>query len=182
MDDIDTTHDAETEEIVPDEEMESSAAAMAKLRARLKACEAEKQEYLNGWQRAKADFVNAKKNETAEREEFMKFAKEKLLKDFLPVADSFEMAFGHKESWEKVDRGWRAGVESIYAQLGTAFERQGLKTIGAVGERFDPRVHTSVGLVETTDKAEDDIVADVVQKGYMLYEKLVRPAQVRIKH
>lgn len=182
MDDIDNTLDHDTEDIVPEEEMESSAAVVKKLRERLKAAETEKQEYLTGWQRAKADFVNAKKLEASEREEFMKFAKEKMLKDFFLVADSFEMAFGHKESWEKVDKGWRAGVESIYAQLGKAFERQGLTTIGAVGEKFDPRFHTSVGLVETEDKNEDDMVADVMQKGYVLNEKVIRPAQVRIKH
>ena len=169
------------EEIVVEDESDAPVAALRKLRERLTTCEAEKQEYLTGWQRAKADFVNARKNETAEREEFMKFAKEKVLKDILPVADSFEMAFGHRESWEKVDKGWRAGVESIYAQLGTVFLRHGLTAIGMPGEPFDPRVHTSVGFVPTDTKEEDDQVAEVVQKGYTLYEKVIRPAQVRLK-
>ena len=169
------------QEIISEDESENPAALQKKLRERIKALEAEKQEYLMGWQRAKADFVNARKNEAAEREEFVKFAREKLIKDFLLVSDSFEIAFSHKESWEKVDKGWRAGVESIYAQLGKAFERQGVTMIGAVGEKFDPRLHVSVGLVHTDHESEDDEVAEVLQRGYMLEGKVIRPAQVRVK-
>lgn len=168
------------QDIVPDEEVESPAAALKKLREKLKACEAEKQEYLTGWQRAKADFVNARKVDAHEREEFARFATEKVLLDMLGVADSFEMAFAHKESWEKVDAGWRTGVESIYSQLLTAFERHGLVPFGVPGERFDPRLHAAAHTVPVADSKDDDTVILVVQRGYRLHDKIVRPARVTV--
>lgn len=171
--------DEHDDEFIPEDEAENSAATIKKLREKLKLCEAEKQEYLTGWQRAKADFINARKTEEAERDRFRKAALEKTLLDFLSVADSFEMAFAHKESWQKVDAGWRVGVESIYSQLLSAFARHGLTTVGAVGEPFDPRMHVSVGVV-SVEKKLDDTVQEVTQTGYKLNDTVIRPAKVKV--
>lgn len=178
---MDDTENIVTEEIVSDEEMGNPQAVIKKLKEKIKGLEAEKQEYLLGWQRAKADFVNARKNDAKEREEFTKFSKEGVLKDLLSVADSFDMAFGNKESWEKVDKNWRTGVESIYSQLLSAFQKHGLTQIGVAGEKFDPRNHAPVATVAAGTEEEDDTVADVIQKGYALEGKVIRPAKVRIK-
>src|SRR3989344_2951801 len=79
--------------------------------------EAEKQEYLTGWQRAKADLVNARKRDEEERKEFIRFVNGQLIEDLIPVLASFDMATENKEAWEKADKNWRTGVEYIHAQL-----------------------------------------------------------------
>src|SRR5206468_853289 len=97
--------------------------AVKKLREKLKIAVAEKQQYLDGWQRAKADFVNYKKREAEERERFIKFGNESLLLDIIPTLDNFDLAFGNKEAWEKADKNWRAGIEYIYSELVKTLEK-----------------------------------------------------------
>jgi molecular chaperone GrpE (heat shock protein) len=92
-----------------DEEANISPHTLKKLRERLKKCEIEKQEYLVGWQRSKADFVNARRKDTEEREVFAKIAGERVILELLPVVDSFEMAFARRAEWEAVPPEWRAG-------------------------------------------------------------------------
>src|SRR5207244_2477593 len=92
---------------------ENAAEAIKKLRERLKKAEAEKQEYLTGWQRAKADLVNARKRDEEDLKEFVRFANERLIEGLIPVLESFDMAMGNKEAWEKADKNWRVGVEYI---------------------------------------------------------------------
>ena len=74
-----------------------------KIKEELKKCQAEKQEYLDGWQRVKADFVNLKKRSEKDRTAFAKYANENFILELLPALDSFDQAFGNKEAWEKAD-------------------------------------------------------------------------------
>ena len=90
---------------------------IAKLKAKIKELEFEKSEYMNGWQRERADFVNYKKRVENERVETIKFANENLIAELLAVIESFDMAFSNKEAWEKVDKTWRVGVEYIHTQF-----------------------------------------------------------------
>jgi molecular chaperone GrpE len=161
------------------EETENSAVAMKKLREKLKACEKEKKEYLDGWQRMRADFANIKKDEDVRRGETIKFASEGLVDDLLPVLDSFSMAFGNKEAWEKVDENWRKGVEYIYAQMYSVLESRGLTEIGKIGEQIDPRTHIAIEEVQTSNEKESNTVSEVIQKGYRLHNKVIRPAKVK---
>ncbi len=169
-----------SDDIVFEEEGEYSADTIKKLREKLKKCTAENKEYLDGWQRAKADFTNLKKDTEKQKQNFVKFAKEDLLSEILPVLDSFEMAFANKEAWEKVDKSWRSGVEYIHGQLKTVFENNGIVEISPLGDTFDPNKHNSIELVDTDDEQKDDTVVEVVQKGYMLNEKVMRPARVKV--
>ena len=162
-----------------EDENANALATQKKLREKLRACEAEKKEYLDGWQRMRADFANARKEEDIRRGELVKFASEGLVEDVLPVLDSFTMAFGNKEAWGKVDENWRRGVEYIYAQLFSVLEARGLSEIGAVGEKLDPRLHIAMEIIETDDKNKEDTVSEVIQKGYRLHSKVIRPAKVR---
>lgn len=163
------------------EEIENGADAVKKLREKLKACAKEKNEYLRGWQRTKADFVNQKKEHEADRIRFAKFAKESLIYDILPVLDSFTLAFGQKEAWEKVDGTWRTGVEQICNQLVGVLKENGVTEIPvSAGSVFDPGLHASVGTVETPNKDDDNKVIEVVQKGYLLHDKVLRPASVKV--
>lgn len=172
------------DDVVFEEDTENGSASDAgrikKLRDQLKECQKEKQEYLDGWQRARADLQNFKKDQIGEREKITKFAQEDLLYELLSVTDSFTMAFANKEAWEKVDTNWRTGVEYIYAQLKGVLERNGITEIEPLGEKFDPGEHTSIEAISTDDAGKDETVVEVVQNGYRLNGKVIRPARVRV--
>lgn len=161
------------------DDAENPALAIKKLREKLRTCEKERKENLDGWQRMRADFANARREEEARRGEMIKFAAEGLVEDLLPVLDSFSMAFGNKEAWEKVDANWRKGVEYIYAQMYSILESRGLTAIGEVGEQIDPRLHVAIEEVTTENDEEIDTVSEVIQKGYRLHSKVIRPAKVK---
>ncbi len=153
---------------------------LKKFRADLKACQKEKEEYLTGWQKERAEFANYKKGEDDRRVIFSEALRERILTRFLTIIDSFNMAFVNREAWEKVDENWRKGVEYIYSQMNTIFEEYGVKAVGVVGEIFDPNFHHSVELIETDKKELDHTIANVIQKGYKLGERVMRPAKVNV--
>jgi molecular chaperone GrpE len=151
-----------------------------KLRADLKEAKKQKEEYLTGWQKERADFANYKKQEDERRGVFSEAMRERILSRFLTVVDSFNMAFANKEAWEKVDENWRKGVEYIYSQMNSIFEEYGIKPIGEEGEAFDPNIHQSIEMVETDKKELEHKVANIIQKGYKLGERVIRPARVNV--
>ena len=153
---------------------------LKKLRADLKQAKKEKEEYLTGWQKERADFANYKKDEETRKAAFSEAMRERILTRFLSVIDSFNMAFSHKEAWDKVEPTWRIGVEHIYSQLNSIFEEYGVKSVGEEGEVFDPNIHQSIDMVVTDNKEFDHKVANVVQKGYKLGERIMRPARVNV--
>lgn len=158
---------------------EVSAETIKKLRAKLKEAEQKSSEYLLGWQRARADFVNYKKREAEEKESFMKYAGEQIMLDVIAVLDSFEMAFADKANWEKADKNWRDGVTLIYNQLKKSLEKNGLSSEEPVGLDFDPMNHMAIAMVET-DKSQEGKVVEVLQKGYSLHGRIIRPAKVKV--
>ncbi len=153
---------------------------LKKLRVDLKACQKEKEEYLLGWQKERADFANYKKGEDERRNNMKEMIREDILSRFLTVADSFNMAFTNREAWEKVDPNWRQGVEYIYGQMNSVFEEYGVKPIGVEGEAFNPNIHESIETVKTDKKELDHKVVFVIQKGYKLGERVLRPARVNV--
>ncbi len=153
---------------------------LKKLRADLKQVKKEKEEYLTGWQKERAEFANYKKQEDDRKAMFSEAMRERILTRFLSVMDSFNMAFANKEAWEKVDEGWRKGVEYIYSQMNGVFEEYGVKAVGEVGENFDPNIHESIDVVATEKKEDNHKVAVVIQKGYKLGERVIRPARVNV--
>ena len=150
------------------------------LREKLKACDREKREYLAGWQRARADFINFKKETEAGKREWQKQANERMIEELLPVLDSFREAFRNKEAWEKVDKNWRTGVEYIHGQLMEALSRHGFVMFGKAGENFSPERHLAIEAVEPAEREKDGTVAEVVQEGAAVMEKVLRPARVKI--
>jgi len=153
---------------------------LKKLRADLKACKGEKDEYLNGWQKERADFINYKKQEDDRRANFSESIRERILTRFLTVLDSFNMAFSNKDSWSKVDENWRKGIEHIYTQLNNIFEEYDVKEIGAVGENFDPNIHQSIDMTPTDKKEDNHKISEVIQKGYKLGDRVIRAARVNV--
>ena len=153
---------------------------LKKLRADLKQVKKEKEEYLTGWQKERADFANYKKDEETRKAVFSEAVRERILTRFLSVVDSFNMAMANKEVWVKVDTNWRVGVEHIYSDLLKIFEEYGVKSVGEAGESFDPNIHQSIDMVATDKKELDHKVAQVIQRGYKLGERIMRPARVNV--
>jgi molecular chaperone GrpE len=173
QDDSDTLDDSVVAE-------ENAIEAVKKLKEKLKISEKERMEYLTGWQRAKADLVNARKRDEADRQEFMKFANERLIDGLLPVLESFDMAMGNKDAWEKVDKNWRVGVEYIYTQLKKVLADSGLVEINPLGEKFDINRDEATEYVPVTDESDDHKIVAVLQKGYILNGRPMRPPKVKV--
>src|ERR1035437_5087733 len=153
---------------------------LKKFRADLKTVQKEKEEYLTGWQKERAECANYRRQEEDRKTMFSESMRERILTRFLTVMDSFNIAFSNKEAWDKVDENWRKGVEYIYAQMNTIFEEYGVHPVGVVGESFDPSIHQSIDMVTTDKKEMDHKIADVVQIGYKLGDRVIRPARVNV--
>ncbi|MGI9118364.1 MAG: nucleotide exchange factor GrpE [Minisyncoccia bacterium] len=151
-----------------------------KLRAEIKKLRTERDEYLTGWQRSKADYVNLQKDEEQKRKDLKSYITTGLVEDILPALDSFDMAMSNKTAWEKVDANWRMGIEYIQQQLLKALFDYGVEKVGKLGEKFDPNLHEAIENIETTDPAKDHTIDTVVQSGYTIGDKVVRPARVHV--
>lgn len=177
----------EESDIIPDDlddsvvAEENAVETVKKLREKLKKAHTDAQEYLTGWQRAKADYVNARKRDEEERREFVKFANERLIDGLIPVLDSFEMAMGNREAWEKADKSWRVGVEYIANQLKKTLADAGLEEINpAVGQKFDPARDEAASYEPVDSEAKNHAILGVMQKGYSLNGRPMRPPKVRV--
>jgi molecular chaperone GrpE len=166
----------------PEDELGATGSLQAKikkLRDELAAAKAQRQEYLDGWQRCKADAANAKQEARAAETRAIERVRESLIADIVPVLDSFDMASGN-ESWDRVDEGWRSGIEYIRNQLLDVLEKNGVKRFGKIGDAFSPYVHEAVQ--ETDEGAgEPHSVVRVLRAGYSIGDRVIRPAQVIIK-
>lgn len=185
----DDSKNNDTEEITTESDVDLDDSVIAeenlqesikKLRAKLKECEAEKLEHLTNLQRAKADFINLRKRDDAERERFVKFANETLIMEILPTLDSFELAMNDKDAWNDLPENWRKGMESAINQLKNTLSKSGVAKIEALGTAFNPMEHEAVGTVSVQKKEDDHTVIEVLQTGYILGDKVLRPARVRI--
>lgn len=178
MQEEDTQHD----DIIFDDENPDIdiKGSLSKLRAKLKENEAKANEYLTGWQKAKADLVNLRREDEKRMGERVKFAEEDLITELFPVLDSFSMAFQNKEVWESLPKEWRTGVEYIYSQLVKILENHGTNIINPLGEVFNPHTQEALELVPTDDETQDNHVLAVIQNGYTLHGKTVRTAKVRV--
>ncbi|MDP3999139.1 MAG: nucleotide exchange factor GrpE [bacterium] len=144
----------------------------------LEQCKKEKEEYLNGWKRAKADFINYQKDETKRIDEVMKFSNEMLIRELLPVLDSFQLSLSVMASPAREDAGARRGVEIIQSQFEDILKKHGLEPIKALGSKFDPSLHEAVEEAES-DK-ESGTVIEELTRGWKLHGRVIRPARVKI--
>ncbi|HWH07062.1 MAG TPA: nucleotide exchange factor GrpE [Candidatus Paceibacterota bacterium] len=157
------------------EAMESQASGkVAKIKAELEACRKEKQEYLDGWQRAKADYVNAVKRFEDERTAAVSLGKLAAVKAFIPAMDSLERA---KTSGEIPE-----SFQGIARQLEDAARTHGLVQFGEAGEKFDPVLHEALGQDPANSEVEDDTITMVLEPGWKLKDEVIRPAKVRVAH
>ena len=128
--------------------------------------------------RTLAEFENAKKRLSREKEEFARYASETVVRDLLPIVDSLDQALVAVDK-QSDPQAVIKGVHLIYRQLLGLLEKEGVKRIPTVGERFDPHKHEAVAQVEADGKPEDT-VAEEVQVGYTMHGKVIRPAIVKV--
>jgi len=171
----------EGDDIILEEEGDDIATeTINKLRKKLKQCEADKGEYLSGWQRSKADFINARREEDERKLNFTKLCEQNLIKELLEVADSFDSLFENKELWKKIDVDWQKGLEGIYMQFINILSSHDVKIISTKGEKYNPAEHEVVEEIEVDNREKEGIIIEEVRKGYKLHNKIIRASQVKI--
>ena len=143
------------------------------LEERIAALEAERDERVNDLKRVAADFENYRKRVARDQESLVARAHERLVKELLPVLDDLERALAAAEEHEEIKL--EEGVRLVHQELQAALKREGLAEIETNG-RFDPHVHEA--LLSQPSEAEEGSVLEVVQKGYKLGDRVVRPARV----
>lgn len=150
----------------PEEEAEQSAQ------------QKEEDEALNTkYLRLMADFQNYKRRAEKEKGDIYAYANEKLVTQLLDVIDSFERALMH----ESADESFAEGMKMIFKQLTGVLEKAGLEEINALGEDFDPNFHNAVMMEDNADY-ESGKVTEVMQKGYLLNKKVIRPSMVKVNN
>jgi molecular chaperone GrpE len=148
------------------------------LRKKLAEYQKKRDEYLAGWQRARADFLNYKKEEIERIGEILKYDEEELILKILPILDNFNLVEKKLSEELKNDESVK-GVLQIKAQILDFLKNQGVEEIEAVGKKFDPNFHEAVEELELKDK-ESGIIIEEVQKGYTIHGRILRPAKVKV--
>ena len=130
--------------------------------------------------RVRAEFENFKRRKEQEKEEFMKYANEKVILEILPALDSFDMAIAQADSTDNKDvKNVIVGFQYIHQQLTSALEKQGVTRIESLGKEFDPKLHQAMGK-EAVEGKEKDTVVKQLQAGYSLNGRVIRPAMVML--
>lgn len=153
---------------------------LKKLRSKLRQCQKEKSEYLDGWQRAKSDLINIRKRYETEAQEASKLSEQEFAKKILPILDSFSMAVANQSSWEALPDEWKKGMENIHDQLIKVLKSYNVFSFHPLGEEFDPSLHDAVGTVEVNEKEKDNLITEVIQDGYVMDDKTLRTAKVKV--
>lgn len=144
----------------------------------LEALQARVEEYLKGWQRAKADYANLKRETELKFVELTRFANEDLLRELLPLVDYFKHALRAIPSDQR-GQPWLEGIRHIQSKLEQVLAYYGVKELEVMGERFDPALHEAVAEIENTQAPSGTIVEEV-RTGFMLHNKLLQAARVKL--
>jgi molecular chaperone GrpE len=162
------TNDEMVEEFVDEDEVEGGGpVALKKLREKLKKAIDEKQEYLDGWQRSRADFANFKREEAGLQADKEARIKSELIEALIPALDTLELMQKHEQSENN---------KMLEKQFLDSLRKIGVEKFGKVGEPFNPHKHEALA-----QKGEEHIVESVERSGYSIGDKIIRPAQVILK-
>lgn len=147
------------------------------LKLELEKAKAQSDDHLNGWKRAKADYINFKRETEKKQREIIEFANAALLLEIFPLVDQFKQAFKHlPKDLEKSD--WVAGIKHIQSNLKKLLNDLGITEIPTIGEKFNPEFHEAIGEVES-DQDKGTIVEEV-KTGFKINDKVIQPAKVKI--
>lgn len=169
-------HEAPPDESAHPAAVEALERELADLRQRAAAAEEETGKMREVLLRKTADFENLKRRTEREKTEYFKFALAEAFRDLLGVLDNFQRAMAHAEG---PAGEFRAGIEMIERQLSDVLRKYGLVEVSALGQPFDPNFHEAV-VREETDAAPPGTVVEVLQRGYTLNDRLLRPAMVKV--
>lgn len=171
----DEVNETQAEAVATPENVEQLSAEIDGLKRQVEEAEAKLADSVQGWQRAAADFQNYKKR--VERDNEMMYASMKgdIIKKVLPALDDLERAMQNRPA----DDAWANGIELITRKLQNILNSEGLKRIEAEGMPFDPNFHEAISHEHNEDFESGQVIA-VVQNGYMLGERVIRPALVRV--
>jgi molecular chaperone GrpE len=169
------------EEQSPPATPESVAAEQSAAAEALAASQAEVQKNWDLYLRARADLENYRKRAQREKEDLARFANENLLREILPVADNLERALEHARQGDSDSDsdGLLQGVAMTLGQLQRVIEKFGAIPVRSVGEPFDPARHEALGQVECAEHPPNTVVQEL-QRGYLLNDRLLRPAMVMV--
>lgn len=156
-------------------QIEELQTRLAELEAQLAEAQNQAAEYKDGWQRALADFQNYKRRADAERLDTYRIAAGDIVKRYLPILDDLERALAARPA----DLAWADGIELIHRKWQALLEGEGVTRIIAEGQPFDPNFHEAVGQ-EAVEGVASGTVIEVVRQGYLLGERVLRPAMVRV--
>ena len=148
------------------------------LNEKLEKCDKERKEFLAGWQRARADFLNYKKCEAEKIGEVARHINETLILKLLPVLDNLELAEKNLSDDLMRDENIK-GILQIKSKILDIFKDLGVEEIKSLGEKFDPNFHEAVEMAEEESVRPGEIVREV-QKGYKLHNKVIRAAKVKV--
>ena len=148
------------------------------LEKRLEEAEAKAEEYLDGWQRSRAEFANYKKRITRDNAEIHQAARGDVIRLYLDIADDLERALLERPG-EGEEDSWGNGIEIIFQKLRQRLEAEGVKPMNPLGENFDPNIHEAL-MKEESEEYESGQIIEVVQEGYWIGDKVLRPALVRV--
>jgi molecular chaperone GrpE len=148
------------------------------LRQELEEQKAKAAEYLDGWQRARAEFANYKKRIEKEQEDMVRSANGALITKLLPVMDDFERAF-QTLPLEMMGMTWLEGIALVQRKLQVLLQQEGVTVIETEDQMFDPTLHQAVTHEESEEHEEGQIIGEV-QKGYKMGDKVLRPSLVRV--
>jgi molecular chaperone GrpE len=165
----------DTGESVADIEQEMEAAAQEAVAGTSAAATPQNEDFRDRYMRTLADFENFRKRSEREKADFQRYALGSVIRDLLPVLDNFDRALEHAEEGDEFHKG----VSLIYKQLFEVLQRHGLKPITESGVRFDPNIHEAV-IREEDASVPSHTVTAVLQKGYFLHDRLLRPAMVKV--
>jgi molecular chaperone GrpE len=183
LEDEDEDEESEVEaEIQVEEALEDVTISMEEkldlVKAAWETSETKAAEYLDGWQRSKAEFANYMKRVNRDREQYNKDAVGRVVKNYLPVLDDLERALKEQPEDETLEV-WANGIKLIHRKMVTALENDGVVPMAVDGEMFDPLKHEAIAEIESEDHESGQIV-DVIQTGYTIGERVLRPARVCI--
>lgn len=168
-----------SEEVTDDETNHTNQ--RKKYQARIAELETQNKLLLEEMQRAKADFLNAKRRLEEERLRDRERARIEYVTSLLPVCDSFQMAFVDA-AWQTADSAWKKGIEAIYGQLLQVLKQHNVLSIDPVGQPFDHHRHEAIGTEVVSDPTLQDTITTVIQNGYEIQSgeerHLIRPARV----
>lgn len=148
------------------------------LKAELEKVRAESLEYFEGWQRERADFTNYKKRIERDQVLMSLSINGNIIKKYLVIVDDLDRALKNPPS-DSEGAKWAEGIEMIYRKLQTILENENVKSIPAEAEMFDPNIHEAISHEDSSDHTSGQVI-EVLQQGYMIGDRVLRPALVRV--